>query len=179
MLSMMSKKLRQFWIATQQSANLSILHNVLLNSCSDRRKDCSPSLKQSWEFQDKVTYHDQLLFKSNQMIILESLKKETANKIHESHQAVVKIKQRSREILFWPVMNSQIEEAVEKCSICTKYRTENTKTSLLLHKIPQWHWSKISAILFRVRWIYTHCRLLFKIYRNCTTKRANQFCYNK
>ena len=35
-------------------------------------------------------------------------------RIHESHQGIVKCKQRARDILFWSGMSSQIEDKVSK-----------------------------------------------------------------
>lgn len=95
--------------------------------------------------------HDQLLSKSDQMIVPESLKRETVNKINKSHQEVVKSKQNARGIQFWFGMNSQIQEAIEKCSIYAKSRTDNTKEPLLPHKISRHLWSKVGVDLFTVQ----------------------------
>ena len=43
---------------------------------------------------------------------------EMLTKLHESHQGVVKSKQRAKTIMFWPGMNGQIEDMMAKCSLC-------------------------------------------------------------
>lgn len=95
--------------------------------------------------------HDQLLSKSDQMIVPESLKRETVNKINKSHQEVVKSKPSARGIQFWSGINSQIQEAIEKCSIYAKSRTDNTKEPLLPHKISRHLLSKVDVDLFTVQ----------------------------
>lgn len=95
--------------------------------------------------------HDQLLPKSDQVIVPESLKRETVNKIHKSHQEVVKSEQSARGIQFWSGMNSQVQDAIEKCSIYAKSRTDNTKEPLLPHKISRCLRSKVGVDLFTVQ----------------------------
>ena len=61
---------------------------------------------------------DGLLFRTQRLIVPHSWRYEMLDRIHESHQGIVKYKQRARDILFWSGMLSQIEDKVFKCTIC-------------------------------------------------------------
>ena len=52
------------------------------------------------------------------------------NKIHESHQGVVKSKLSARSLLNWPGINSDIEKIVLSCRICEKFRDANKKEDI-------------------------------------------------
>lgn len=91
---------------------------------------------------DELVYVDQLLFKSNQVILSELHGSDIVNKIHESHQVVVKSKQSAKDILFWSGMNVKIQEGVEKYATYTKFRRGNQKEPLMFHEIPNYHWSE-------------------------------------
>ena len=50
------------------------------------------------------------------------MRTEMLAKIHESHQGIVKSKQRARSILFWPGMNADVENVVSSCVTCQQFR---------------------------------------------------------
>ena len=61
------------------------------------------------------------------LIVLHSLRKEMLDRIHESHQGIVKSKQPAQDILFWSDMSSQIEDKVSKCSVCSQLQRTQPK----------------------------------------------------
>ena len=69
-------------------------------------------------------------------------------KIHESHQGIVKSKQCARNVLFWPGMVTQIEERVTQCFKCSQYQKAHAKEPMIIIKTPDRPWSKIGAGLF-------------------------------
>lgn len=70
------------------------------------------------------------------------------NKIHESHLGIVKCKARARDILYWPGMNTEIEEMVSQCAVCSKHQSSNQKELLISHPLPGRPWEKIGTDLF-------------------------------
>ena len=68
--------------------------------------------------------------------------------IHSSHLGIEKCKQQARDVLFWPGMTSQIEDAVLNCQVCSTYQRSNTKEPMLPHKIPKRPWSQVGADFF-------------------------------
>ena len=71
--------------------------------------------------------------------------------IHSSHLGIVKCKSRAREVLFWPSMNSDIEEKVSKCTTCALHQPQNPKEPLIPSEIPDRPWSKIGVDLFELK----------------------------
>ena len=61
---------------------------------------------------------------------------------------IVKCKQLAREILYWPGMNKQIEDAVLKCATCQQHRYYQVKETLLSSEVPTMPWSTVAADLF-------------------------------
>ena len=147
-LPMSQAKLDQFQTATRESASLTALRDTVLHGWPESKNDCPTEVKPYWDFRDEIAYQDELLFKSDRVIVRESLRAEILNKIHESPQGIVRSKQLARDVLFWPGMNQQIQEKVEKCSISAKYKTDNAKEQLKPHDIPDRPWSKVGLYLF-------------------------------
>lgn len=72
---------------------------------------------------------------------------EMGNKIHESHQRVVRSKKKNQIYCF---DLAQIQEGIEKCT-CAKFRTDNQKKPLMSHEIPDYPWSKVDINLFSLK----------------------------
>ena len=70
------------------------------------------------------------------------------DKIHESHQGIVKCKQRARDILFWPSMSAQIDDRVAKCDTCSQYQRAHAKEPMVVSETPDRPWAKVGADLF-------------------------------
>ena len=60
-----------------------------------------------------------------------SLRRQMLNLVHESHLGIIKCKQRAREVLYWPAMNSDIEETVKNCTKCADFQRKQSPESLI------------------------------------------------
>ncbi|OWF46779.1 Uncharacterized protein K02A2.6 [Mizuhopecten yessoensis] len=57
---------------------------------------------------------------------------------------IIKCKQRTRELVFWPGMSKQIEDNVSRCSACLEHRN---KAPMVIQPIPSLPWSKVATDL--------------------------------
>lgn len=53
-------------------------------------------------------------------VIPESLRARVITMAHDGHPGIVRMKQRCREAVWWPKMNTQIEQFVPKCEACAR-----------------------------------------------------------
>ena len=127
---------------------LQVLKRRILDGWPTDRKDVPKSITPYYQFRDSLVYCNELIFRDNQIVVPESLRPKMLRKIHESHQGIVKSKQRARSVLFWPGMNHQIEDMVYKCAICQESRNKQPSEPLLSHDIPSRPWAKIAADAF-------------------------------
>lgn len=115
--------------ATAEDAEMQMLTKAVLTGWAKERSMMPRSIQQYWTFREEIIYEDGLLFKANKLIVPNQLRQEI-NKIHESHLGIVKCKARGRDILYWPGMSTQIEDAVSRCATCNENRNNNQKEPL-------------------------------------------------
>ena len=139
------EKLIEFRTATANDPTLQQLISVVMDGWPSERSKVSETIKPYFPFKDEIVYCDGLLFRGNQIIVPKCLQSEMLSRIHESHQGIVKTKRRARGVLFWPGMNSQIEDATSKCA---EFRKAQPAEPLISHDIPNRPWSKIAADFF-------------------------------
>ena len=88
-------------------------------------------------FRNEIVYcNGGLLFRGNQLVVPKAMQAEKLSHIHESHQGIVKSKQCARSVLFWPGMNSQIEDIVSQCTTCAQIKKAQLAKPLISHEIP-------------------------------------------
>ena len=68
--------------------------------------------------------------------------------IHKSHLGMVKCKQRAREVMYWPNMNSDIEKTVRDCNHCAEYQNQQPAEPLKPTMTPDLPFSKVGCDLF-------------------------------
>ena len=84
--------------------------------------------------------------------------------IHEGHLGLNKCKLRAKETLYWPGLNTELEDLVLNCQLCLKYSTAKHKLepSLALgQEVPLYPWTKLATDIFHFEGAsyFTHCRL--------------------
>ena len=139
-------KYAEFQKAAAEDQDMQALKCVVINGWPSSKTDLLRSIRQYWSCKHEISYIDDLLFKSHKLIVPQCLRKEMFELIHESHQGIVKCKQRARGVLFWPVMSTQIER-VSKCPVCSQFQRANPKEPMMIQELPERPWYKIGSDL--------------------------------
>ena len=64
-------------------------------------------------------------------------------RVHIGHMGMVKCKNRAKEVMFCPSVNSQIEDIVSNCPTCTKHQSSNPKEPMIAHELPERPWQNV------------------------------------
>jgi len=89
-----------------------------------------------------------LVFKGERIVIPVALGKDMLRRVHIGHMGMVKCKNQAKEVMFWPSMNSQIEDIVLKFPTCTEHQRSNPKEPMIAHKFPERPWQNVATALF-------------------------------
>ena len=76
------------------------------------------------------------------------MRKELLQRIHQGHMGIEKSKQRARDVLYWPGMNSQISNIISKCTTCLELQQQNMKEPMIPSRIPSKPWEIVATDLF-------------------------------
>ena len=68
--------------------------------------------------------------RNNRIIVPETLRQNTLNKLHISHLGTSKTMLRARSCVFWPGINGGIKQLCNNCEICNKFSTRQPSESL-------------------------------------------------
>ena len=135
---------------TSDDIKLQQLIGVLRTGWPDLRSQCPVDVQPYWDFRDAITYLDGLILNGTRIIIPTNLRRNILKSIHDGHLGVVKCKQRARQSVYWPRLNTDIENLIKKCDTCSRYQRSNSHDPLITHEVPEAPWEKVGTDLFQL-----------------------------
>ncbi|XP_047990171.1 uncharacterized protein K02A2.6-like [Leguminivora glycinivorella] len=115
------------------------------------KQDVDDQVKPYWGYRDELTVAHGMAWKGDRIIIPASMRKEMLRRVHIGHLGLEKCKLKVRESVFWPNINSQLEDLIKNCQACLTFKNQNGKESLIPHEIPDRAWSKIGVDVFHYK----------------------------
>ena len=126
----------EFQQALAADPTLQGLSTAVRNGWPGHKQELPLAVCEYCSCRDEMSEIDGLLFKAQKLIVPQSKRKTMLKIIHESHQGIVKCKQRTRDILFWPRMSSQIEEKVSQCSFWAQFQRAQPREPMIIQDLP-------------------------------------------
>ena len=90
-----------------------------------------------------------LLLYGSRIVVPQSLRQETLEKIHNGHQGIQRCRLRAKISVWWPGISKEIEEMVKQCHWCAQQFTPR-KEPMIASELPQFPWQKIGVDLFHL-----------------------------
>ena len=143
--------LQQLRLATQADDELAILKHTIMQGWPRTIKQVPPELQPYWTFREELTIEDGLILKGTRIVIPSKQCQAILKQIHEGHLGLNKCKLRAKETVYWPGLNTELEDLVLNCELCLKYSTAKCKLepSLALgQEVPLCPWTKLATDIF-------------------------------
>lgn len=141
----------EFVKETQNDPEMKLLTKFIVNGWPLDKTKLPDLIKPYHTFNDELAVIEGLIFKGERLVVPRKLRKIVLNKIHYCHLGIQKCKLRAREIVYWPNMNKDISDLIEKCHACCIYKNANVKEPMILRKIPDGPWQTIGVDLFHFK----------------------------
>ena len=93
---------------------------------------------------------DGILLKGTRIIIPVSMRCEMLQRLHDGHMGIEKNKQMARDTIYWPGMNSDIDNLTANCATCLKHRYKQVKEPMMIMNDAVTPWQKLGADLFQL-----------------------------
>lgn len=136
--------------ATMNDETAISLMEMLQKGWPDAKSQVPPKLRVFWDQRDELSTYNGIIMRGDLIYIPESKRQDVLKNLHKSHMGMVKTKQLARDTLYWPSMNSQIDDMISKCSTCLSRQNQPPREPMMIHPIPSRPWSKVSSDLFEL-----------------------------
>ena len=143
--------LHNIQLATQADDNLAILKYIIQQGWPKTIKEVPQEIQKYWTFHGELTIEDGLILKGTRIVIPDEKREEILKQIHEGHLGLNKCQMHTKETVYWPGLNDQLEQLILNCQLCLKYSRSKKKGTLhtaLGHEVPSVPWSKVATDIF-------------------------------
>ena len=135
---------------TSRDENMLELRKLITEGWPNKTQNIPARLQQYHKHKDAMTIQEGLITKDNKIIIPEKLQHHILQNIHETHLGLTKSKQLARDNVFWPGIDVQLTEMINKCTVCQNNRKQLHREPLQNHEIPDLPYSKIGTDIFEI-----------------------------
>ena len=140
--------LQELHAATATDPALQTLSRLILEGWPEKRNQIQETLRAYLSYHDELTIEDGIIMMNHRFIVPKALKTKYLEHIHEGHLGVTKCLQCAREYLFWVNYSRDIQEEVEKCTLCQENDTSTTQRHKFYSDIPPFPWHTVGSDLF-------------------------------
>ena len=145
-------RLDQFIKETKADPTLQYLQQQIQRGWpTSSKKIIHPSIAPYYSYRDELGLQNDLIVKGERIVVPTSMRPEMMKLLHIGHPGIQTIKDRARESLFWPGINTQLEQTVTSCEACQEYRNKQPKEPQLQHEIPDTPWTKLATDVFHLK----------------------------
>ena len=121
-LNARSESLQQIREATQADDTLAILKYTMQQGWPSSIKEVPSEIQPFWTFCEELTIEDGLVLKGTRIVIPSKKQDDTLKRIHKGHLGLTKYMQAaSKESVYRPGLNEQLEQLILNCQLCLKY----------------------------------------------------------
>ncbi|XP_024877300.1 uncharacterized protein K02A2.6-like [Temnothorax curvispinosus] len=131
---------------TSKDKVLSLVKRMVTNRWPERKINAwTEELKPYALRRDELSTEKECLMWGQRVIIPSKLRSDIIEKLHESHFGVVQMKSMARLVVWWPKIDSYIEERVKTCKYCIEVNDSPRRMTLSPWPYPTQPWHRIHA----------------------------------
>lgn len=142
---MSEERKHEFKIKMEHDDILKILKSYCLNGWPNDKTKFPDSLKFFYKMKNEIFLEDEILFYNERIIVPLKMREQILKQLHESHFDITKTIKRAKEIVYWPNLNNDIIEIINRCSNCQLNVHKNKKEPLIPHEVPDKAFDKIGC----------------------------------
>ena len=146
MVSVSSGKYVEIQKATE--TELKVVYDTVVKGWPDVRAQAPVEARPYWDSRDQLSVLDGIVYKGLRIVIPPSMRADMLLLIHKSHLGIAKCKQRAREVMYWPTMNSEIDQIVSNCSVCAEKQNQQPAEPLKPTPTPDLPYNIVGCDMF-------------------------------
>ena len=132
-----SDSLQEIRQATQADDKLALLKHTIMSGWPNNIKELPQVLHPYWTFHKELTIEDGLTLKGTQIVIPSKKCESILKQIHDSNLGLTKCKLCTKQAVYWPGLNDQLEQLILNCQLCLKYSRSNKKPKCIPYTGPR------------------------------------------
>ena len=123
-------RLREVQEAAANDSEYTALKKVILNGFPNEKANLPMEIRPFWHVRGKLAVDDDFIVCGRRTVIPKQLRQTILERLKNGHMGSSKTKERARQIVWWPNIDNDIEQAVKRCKICQDHLPRNQQEPL-------------------------------------------------
>ena len=124
------------------------LKSQIVKGWLDKSDECPTNLREYWNYRDELSILNGLVLKGTRIVIPNQCRDELLKQLHEGHFGIDRTKLQTRDSVYWPSINKDVETLIKTCETCQENSKRNAKDPVLAREIPLVPWTLLEMGLF-------------------------------
>ena len=126
----------------------STIYRLTLNGWLDRVHEVPRIACHFWGTQDELTVENGILLKGDRVCIPPELYERMLSDLHGNHRGIEKMRHLSQHTVYWPRLDADITDYVNRCKTCTQHKAKQAVQPMLPRDVPDSPWQELAADFF-------------------------------
>ena len=131
-----SLRLHELRRHAEEDCCLQQLRHYILAGFPEHRSQLPEVCRPFWNIRNQLTLDDDLLVYGCRLLIPAAMRREVLRHLHESHQGLVRTKERARLIVYWPGLDNDIDNIISSCKQCQDHLPSNPREPIAFKPTP-------------------------------------------
>ena len=105
-------------------------------------------LKKYFQVRNLLNIQNGLLLQGSRIVIPRSMQNDILEKIHSGHQGITRCTDRAKQTVWWPSIERQVREKIERCLVCSQHRHQSPEP-LIPSSFPDYPFQRAATDLFQ------------------------------
>ena len=124
-----------------------LLQEIVLKGFPEHRSQIPEACKPYWSARHHLTVEDDLITHGCCLLIPRKMRRYVLSQLHESHQGSVRTKQRARLTVYWPGIDTNIDNTIQSCKKCQDVLPSNVREPMMTKPKPERPFQEIAGDL--------------------------------
>ena len=134
--------------ATKNDKELQTVSSYVIDGWPKHRRLCGFTGRKYWQYRDKISIHDELLFLNDRLIVPLEKQKNILVQLHQSHMGVNKAVGLAKTSVFWIGLQNQLEDEINSCKVCQEHSQKQHRQPMIASELPQYPFQVVSSDIF-------------------------------
>ena len=142
------KLLEEIHKHSSEDPEYQLLMKTILTGFPDNNDELDPIIRPYAKMKDLLCIDDNLIVCGQRLLIPKIMRKDILARLHMSHQGIERTRRRTRQSVYWPGINNDVENAVQSCQECQELLPSLQKEPMLTDEEPTRPFQVTSADYF-------------------------------
>ena len=133
---------------TNRDMTMQTLANTIIAGWPNDKTHVPLCIRNYWPFKDELATQNGIIYRGSRVVIPTRMRSELRKRAHASHLGAQSTINKAREIMFWPGMNSELTDMVQKCSTCQETQPGQSREPLMSYPLPTSPWQVVATDCF-------------------------------